>query len=119
MPWLVEVKETSMRVIRGASIGVFLLLACASTPVLAQQATIVGTVTDESKAVLPGVTITATEVLKGTQVVVVSDTRGEYRLLQLTPGVYKVQADLQGFAGTIIEKIQLSYSLSLHDTLPI
>jgi Carboxypeptidase regulatory-like domain len=107
MPWLVEVKETSMRVIRGASIGVFLLLACASTPVLAQQATIVGTVTDESKAVLPGVTITATEVLKGTQVVVVSDTRGEYRLLQLTPGVYKVQADLQGFAGTIIEKIQL------------
>jgi hypothetical protein len=103
----VEVKETSMRVIHGASIGVFLLLACASTPVLAQQATIVGTVTDESKAVLPGVTITATEVLKGTQVVVVSDTRGEYRLLQLTPGVYKVQADLQGFAGTIIEKIQL------------
>ena len=96
-----------MRVIRGASIGVFLLLACASTPVLAQQATIVGTVTDESKAVLPGVTITATDVLKGTQVVVVSDARGEYRLLQLTPGVYKVQADLQGFAGAVIEKIQL------------
>src|ERR1700730_6415711 len=102
MPWLVEVKETSMRVIRGASIGVFLLLACASTPVLAQQATIVGTVTDESKAVLPGVTMTATEELKGTQVVSVTDERGNYRVVQLTPGTYKVQAELAGFGNVVV-----------------
>jgi hypothetical protein len=96
-----------MRVIRRLSVGVFLIMAWTSTPALAQQASIVGVVIDESKAVLPGVTITATEISKGTQIVGVSDERGEYRLLQLTPGVYKVQADLQGFANAIIEKVPL------------
>jgi Carboxypeptidase regulatory-like domain len=96
-----------MRVIRGVSIGVFLLLVCVSTPALAQEASIVGMVVDESKAVLPGVTVTATDVLKGTQAVAVTDERGNYRFVQLTPGTYRVQAELAGFANVVVEKIQL------------
>jgi hypothetical protein len=107
LPGRFDLKEKAMRAIRSVSIGVFLLLAYTATPAFAQQASIIGTVTDESKAVLPGVTITATEVLKGTQLTGVSDERGEYRLLQLTPGVYRVQAELQGFANVVIEKIDL------------
>ena len=86
-----------MRAIRLASVGLFVLAVMTATPVFAQQATIVGVVTDESKAVLPGVTVTVTDIAKGTQVVAVSDSVGEYRILQLTPGLYKLEASLQGF----------------------
>jgi hypothetical protein len=96
-----------MRSIRFLPAALFALLVSMSAPALAQQSTITGIITDESKAVLPGVTVTVTSVAKGTQIVGVTDERGEYRVLQLTPGVYKLQADLQGFAGAVVEKIEL------------
>ena len=96
-----------MRAIRSVSVGVFLFVALLAGVASAQQATIVGTVTDESKAVLPGVTVTVSDMAKGTQVVAVTDARGEYRVLQLTPGDYKVQAELGGFASVVQEKIVL------------
>ena len=55
------------------------LLSC--TRAFAQQATITGLVTDETKAILPGVTITATNLATGTELTAVSDERGEFRLL--------------------------------------
>ena len=85
-----------MRAIRSVSVGVFLFVALLAGVASAQQATIVGTVTDESKAVLPGVTVTVSDMAKGTQIVAVTDARGEYRVPQLTPGDYKVQAELAG-----------------------
>jgi hypothetical protein len=100
-------ENISMRSIRFLPAALFVLLVSMCAPALAQQSTITGIITDESKAVLPGVTVTVTNVAKGTQTVGVSDERGEYRILQLTPGVYKMQAELQGFAGTVVEKIEL------------
>ena len=96
-----------MRVTRFLPAFPFILLVMMCSSAFAQQATISGTITDESKAVLPGVTVTATDLAKGTQVVAVSDAHGEYRLLQLTPSAYKVRADLPGFTSTIIEKMDL------------
>src|SRR5262245_27696540 len=69
--------------------------------------TIVGSVTDESKAVLPGVTVTATEVTTGRSYVSVTDGGGEYRLTNLLAGTYKVQAELTGFAPVIIPRLEL------------
>ena len=106
-----------MRVIRCVSIGMFLLFAAMAVPVFAQTATINGTVLDQTKLPLPGATVTVTEVSKGTTSAVVSDERGNYRLLQLTPGVYKLQAELQGFASVIVEKIDLQ--VGQNATLPI
>jgi hypothetical protein len=51
----------------------------------AQEATILGTVTDETKAALPGVTITATGIDTGRVFTATSDDRGEYRLRGLPP----------------------------------
>ena len=96
-----------MRSIRFLPAALFVLLVSMCAPAFAQQSTITGVITDESKAVLPGVTVTVTNVAKGTQIVGVTDERGEYRVLQLTPGVYKLQAELQGFAGAVVEKIEL------------
>lgn len=62
-------------------------------------ATIIGQVTDESGAVLPGVTVTATSpALQVPQVTGVTDERGEYRLTPLPIGTYAVVYGSQAFS---------------------
>ena len=63
----------------------------------AQEAVLSGTATDETGGVLPGVTITALHEASGNTLVAVTDARGEYRLPVRT-GLYRITADLQGFA---------------------
>ena len=50
---------------------VFAALMFCTMPAAAQQTSIVGTATDETKAVLPGVTVTAVELSTGAQFVLV------------------------------------------------
>ena len=58
-----------------------LALAAPMSAGQAQEASIIGQVTDESGAVLPGVTVTTTSpALQVPQVTAVTDERGEYRL---------------------------------------
>ena len=77
----------------------FVLLALPLTA-LAQRTTgdIRGVVTDESGAVLPGVTVT----LRGPGVpgapTTVTNESGIYRFPNLPPGAYQISAELQGFA---------------------
>jgi hypothetical protein len=66
-----------------------------------------GVVTDESKAVLPGVTVTASEPTTGWQQAVVTDERGEYRLLKVSAGTYKMQAEIQGFTTVVVPTVEL------------
>ena len=63
---------------------------------MAQQGTIIGTAVDETKAALPGVTITATDQDTGRVMSAVTDERGEYRLVNVLPGKYTIQAELVG-----------------------
>jgi hypothetical protein len=79
-----------------------LLLALASAlPTAAQSTaingTIEGTVTDDQGAVLPGVTVTVTNVETGDTRAVVTNESGLYRAPLLPLGNYKVEAELQGF----------------------
>src|SRR6202035_1434826 len=66
-----------------------------------------GSIVDESKGVLPGVTVTATELDTGRQFTDVTTERGEYRLAGLPAGRYDLQADLTGFAPTLVKGIEL------------
>jgi carboxypeptidase family protein len=86
---------------------VFMFATLLAAPAAAQQASIVGTATDETRAVLPGVAVTAVELSTGAQFMSVTDERGEYRLLQMAPGRYKVQAELSGFGTVLVPEIQL------------
>jgi len=61
------------------------------------NATVSGTIEDPSRAVLPGVTITATNTATGVSTTAVSNEAGTYNLPSLLPGPYKVSADLPGF----------------------
>ena len=56
-----------------------------------------GTVTDPSGAVIPGVTVTATNAATGLNRAIVTGNEGEYRFLLLPPGRYDVSAELSGF----------------------
>ena len=87
------------------SVWAIVLLATASAP--AQEATVVGTIANESKAVPPGVTVRSTNLETGGQTVAVSDERGEYRLLKVPPGPYEFQAELAGFATVVMPVVEL------------
>jgi hypothetical protein len=79
------------------------LLALAATlPARAQSqsttGSIEGTVVDTSGGVLPGVTVTATNVDTGAERAVVTNADGLYRLVLLPLGQYRVVAELPGCA---------------------
>ena len=89
------------------------LVALAATDATARQAgtgaTITGQVTDESGAVLPGVTVTATSpVLQVPDVTAVTDERGEYRLTPLPIGTYTVTYELNGFQTSRRDGVRLT-----------
>src|SRR3989475_8534841 len=80
-----------------------LLVACLSaliaSPALAQStfATLTGTVTDSSGAVLPGVTITVTNTRTQSTRTVVTDNVGNYVLANLDAGEYRIVTTLASF----------------------
>ena len=83
-------------------IGVSTLSAVLLIPGIASaqtaNASIVGRVTDDSGAVLPGVTVTTTSpALQVPSVQVVTDINGDYRLSPLPIGTYSVTYELAGF----------------------
>ncbi len=75
----------------------------------AQEASIIGQVADESGAVLPGVTVTATSpALQVPQVTDVTNERGEYRLTPLPIGTFAVRYELSGFGTVRREDLRLT-----------
>jgi hypothetical protein len=73
------------------------------------QATIEGVVTDESGAVLPGVTVTATSPnLQVGQMTAVTDASGEYRIGPLPIGTYEITYALEGFQQVRREDVRLT-----------
>jgi Carboxypeptidase regulatory-like domain len=87
--------------------GVLLSLLLFSASAVAQQASLNGTVTDETKSILPGVTVTATNLETGAQSIAVTDEHGQYRLPSLNAGTYKIQAELVNFASVIVPREEL------------
>ena len=83
------------------------LLIGVSAPVVAQvtTGTIVGTVTDESGAVLPGVTATLQGAGVAGQPTTVTGSEGAYRFPSVPPGEYALTFTLQGFSTVRRERI--------------
>ena len=89
-------------------LGWLSLCALLSATLTAQQnATLQGIVTDDQKAVMPGVTVTATETKTGRQSVEVSTADGRYQFQNLAPGEYKLRVELSGFATAELTGIEL------------
>src|SRR6266436_1446914 len=60
--------------------------------------TISGSVTDQNGALIPGAIVTATLRATRAERTVIADGNGQYRLIQLPPGIYNVTASFTNFA---------------------
>ena len=100
---------------RTSAFGFMLVLACLVLwPADASaQSEITGVVRDGSGSVLPGVTVEAASPALIEKVrAAVTDGEGNYRIISLRPGVYKVTFTLPGFATVIREGIELTSDFS-------
>ena len=94
--------------------GLFLFVLVLSGNVLAQSnSTISGTVTDATSALIPGVSIKATNTETGVVSAQISNEAGAYNFPSLQPGVYRVTAELPGFQTQSYTDVQLGASLQI------
>lgn len=70
--------------------------------------TVNGAVTDDTGAVLPGVTVTAKNLGTGLIRTVASNEAGRYQISGLPPGPYSVTAELQGFATVLRAQVSVA-----------
>ncbi len=85
-------------------VGLSLLLAVSG---FAQTARVGGKVTDQQGGILPGATVTATNVATGLALEVVTNAAGSYLFPSLDPGSYRLNVVMPGFAGWVREGIIL------------
>ena len=87
----------------------FAAIALVPATVVAQNAEIAGVVRDTSGAVLPGVTVEASSpALIEKSRTVFTDSQGQYRIIALNPGTYRVTFSLSGFKTVAREGIVLT-----------
>jgi hypothetical protein len=92
----------------------FVVLSTASAPAHAQQQTgeIFGKVTDQSGAVLPGVSVTLTAPMLLQPLVAVTSETGTYQFPRLEIGAYTVRFELTGFKTVINEDVRVTVGFS-------
>jgi hypothetical protein len=72
-----------------------------------ERSALSGTVVDQQGGVIPGVTVTATNLQNNQVRTAVTDASGFYTLPQLTPGRYDISVELDGFKKTNRTGVQL------------
>ena len=91
--------------VRGSILLVCLLLSLPRVAT-AQEATLSGTVTDSTGAVLPGVTVRAVHEATGNSFEAVTDERGGFRIA-VRVGTYRLTAELSGFNSVTRRGVEL------------
>ena len=86
----------------------FLLLFTHSLVAQVTTGAISGAIQDDTGAVLPGVSVSVTQVDTGITRDVVSDDEGRYRVPNLALGAYRIQAELPGFQTAVRSGVTLS-----------
>ena len=90
-----------------AIVSSLLAFCCAQAGAQGFFGTISGVVTDASGAVIPGATITVTNVDTNVVTSLKTNGAGVYNASSLNPGRYKVQAEAKGFKTAVADKILL------------
>src|SRR5215831_20544584 len=90
---------------------VSLALAALSSGAFAQStATLQGSVTDQSGAVVSGAKVTVRNQATGAERIAQTDSDGNYQVAALPPGVYRVEAQGQGFSSQTVNDLTLEVS---------
>ena len=102
---------------------VSLILLCVVTAAVAHaqesRGTITGTVVDASGAVIPGATVTITNVAMGTNVTAVTNEVGFFQAPYLISGTYVITVEIAGFKKLVREGIQVRVDDRLQLELPL
>ena len=90
---------------------------CSAAVILAAAAyaqvltgTLTGSVVDPTDAVIPGASVTVTDLETNREYKVTSDAAGMFTVTNLPNGFFRVSVDAKGFAKTQIEKVQIYVS---------
>ena len=101
------------------AVGAFLILSVAGLArAQVASATLSGTVTDPSSALISGAAVTVTQPATGFSRTTVTDARGSYSFDQLAPGMYTISARKSGFREYEGESLNLELNQNgRHDIL--
>lgn len=88
-------------------VGLLWLSGVGSALAQQQSGTLTGTVVDDSGAVVPGVTVTATEVATAIPRTAFVNEQGVFRIAALPPGQYSLRVELTGFRPVSMTEISL------------
>ena len=72
-----------------------------------QLATVFGTVTDSTGAVIAGADVTVSSINTGLKRVAPTDTNGQYRMAGLPMGIYSIRAEKDKFQTQVLEGVAL------------
>src|SRR5262245_11320243 len=78
-----------------------------------------GKVTDPSGAVIPGVSVTVTNLATGVSRTAISNETGVYNVTQLQPGTYAIKAELPGFKVKQINNVPFPVNESVVVDIPL
>src|SRR5947209_8766314 len=79
------------------SLGLLLIMICYQAGAQETTAAIVGTITDQRRAVLKGATVTVKDVDRGTVLTTETNASGAYNLPRVPVGIYEVTVAAAGF----------------------
>jgi hypothetical protein len=104
-----------------ALIAVLIMLGGAPAGAQETRGSIGGRVVDSSGALVPNVTVTATNLATNVKLKAVSNHEGSYQILFVLPGVYSVSASIAGFKAArqdnieirIHERVQVDFALEV------
>src|SRR5437763_16574258 len=94
----------------GAAASLLLFVLLAASFAQTTNATLGGTVSDSSRALIPGVTVTAANTQTGIVTTVLTNETGAYQFASLQTGVYTVSAELPGFQKQTYNDVTLGLS---------
>lgn len=98
-------------------IGCLVMAAALASPAAAiaqqQLGAIQGTIVDDSRALLPGVSVTVTNTATGVSRSTITNETGVYRVTSIEPGRYQVRAELQGFRHAVQNDVVVSVGATL------
>lgn len=91
------------------AVGAMLLIARVAYPQAdVSGATLKGTITDQSGALVAGAQVKATSAERGTVHEATTDASGVYQILSLQPGPYQLRISAPGFETELVKNVELS-----------
>ncbi|HVN17765.1 MAG TPA: TonB-dependent receptor [Dongiaceae bacterium] len=99
-----------MRLTRPLSVVLLMFALCSSLSSQSSQGRILGTVSDQSGALVAGAIVTVTNTATNLTQQLVTTNAGDYVASNLEPGQYRVSAEAKGFKKTVSSQVVLEVS---------